>query len=396
MRSSSSSVEGGRGVGSVTDGQSRLGRVPADPAYRVALLDWLACAAGGAEQPAVRAARASLSRVAVAGAAGHVLDFDDTWLPGLVHLSAAAAPAALCVTAERGGSVDDAVTAYAEGFEWTAALSGASHPALYERGWHPTAVCGTVGAAVAAATALGLDEDGRRRAIGLAVLRAAGLQTGFGTDGKALQVGMAAAAGVDAARLAAAGASGPASPGAAFEAAYGGVWAEPGGATLAVRDNWIKAYPCCLQTHSAIEAAAAAEYVEGLVVVVHPVSRRAAAYDDVADGLQAKFSIPYLVAFTLLHGPPTVASFDGVDGEARALAEGIAVRTDPSLRESEACLEAGGVELSRVQAALGSPWRPMDEAQLAGKVRSLAGSRLDGVLDDPGRPAADLLAAAGV
>ncbi len=34
------------------------------------------------------------------------------------------------------------------------------------------------------------------------------------------------------------------------------------------------------------------------------VARQAAARDDVADGLAAKFSIPYLVAFSLLHGAP--------------------------------------------------------------------------------------------
>ena len=355
------------------------------------MLDWLACAAGGAGEEAVSVARATGSDVVVAGTAGHVLDFDDTWLPGLVHLSAAAAPAALCVTREQGGTVRDAVAAYAEGFEWTAALAGASHPALYERGWHPTAVCGTVGAAVAAAVALGLDREARRRAIGLAVLRAAGLQAGFGTHGKALQVGLAAAAGVDAARLAAAGATAPGDPAVAFDVAYGGRWAEPSGDALAVHDNWIKAYPCCLQTHSSIEAATQVDGVDGVTVVVHSVSRRAAAYDDVADGLQAKFSIPYLVAYTSLHGPPVVSSFDGVGEEARSLARTISVRTDDALRESEARI--GDV---RVEAALGSPWRPMDEAQLAGKVRSLAGDRLDGLLDDDARPAADLLAGAGL
>jgi 2-methylcitrate dehydratase PrpD len=49
--------------------------------YRTALLDWLACAAGGREQPAARAARAIGDRVASPGATGHVLDFDDTFLP---------------------------------------------------------------------------------------------------------------------------------------------------------------------------------------------------------------------------------------------------------------------------------------------------------------------------
>ena len=67
-------------------------------AYRVALLDWVACAARGAGEPAARAARAAgdgvLDRVAFAGTAGHVLDFDDTYLPGLAHLSAPTAPSA--------------------------------------------------------------------------------------------------------------------------------------------------------------------------------------------------------------------------------------------------------------------------------------------------------------
>src|SRR5512144_546634 len=129
--------------------------------YRLALLDWLACAAGGWEEPAARAARAGGDRIAALGAAGHVLDFDDTWLPGIAHLSAPTAPAALELAAERGATVADALRAYAAGFEAMAALAGAAYPALYDGGWHPTAVCGTVGAAVAAAELLGLDAAAR-------------------------------------------------------------------------------------------------------------------------------------------------------------------------------------------------------------------------------------------
>jgi hypothetical protein len=103
------------------------------------------------------------------------------------------------------------------------------------------------------------------------------------------------------------------------------------------------------------------------------------------------------VAFTLLHGPPTVDAFAAVEPAARALArERVRVQTDPARAESEAVLRVDGREASRVTAALGSPQRPMDPAQLAAKVRSLAGDRLDGVLDDPSRPAAEVLAAAGL
>ena len=123
--------------------------------YRVALLDWLACAAGGSTQPAARAARSAgdglLERVTWAGCAGHVLDYDDTYSPGLVHASAPVAPVALLLGAELERDIDAVLDAYAAGFEATAALARTGHPELYERGWHPTAVCGTAGAAVAAA-----------------------------------------------------------------------------------------------------------------------------------------------------------------------------------------------------------------------------------------------------
>ncbi len=110
--------------------------------YRIALLDWLACAARGVREPAARAARELGDPVALAGTAGHVLDFDDTYLPGIAHLSAPTAPAALVVAAELGLRAGDALAAYEEGFEAMGALARASHPALYDRGWHPTAVCG--------------------------------------------------------------------------------------------------------------------------------------------------------------------------------------------------------------------------------------------------------------
>ena len=241
-----------------------------DDRYRVALLDWLACAARGAREPAAVAARAAgdglLERVAAAGAAGHVLDFDDTYARGLAHLSAATAPAALVLGAELGADVATVLAAYGAGFEAMGALARACHPALYDGGWHPTAVCGSAGAAVAAARLLDLDRERTGAALGLALLRAGGLRAAFGSDGKALQVGLAAAAGVQAARLAAAGAhvdaGAIAGPRAGFAQAFG-VATDAGtlGAVLdaegAIDENWIKAYPCCLQTHGAIDAALA-------------------------------------------------------------------------------------------------------------------------------------------
>jgi 2-methylcitrate dehydratase PrpD len=387
----------------------RLGPVDLSGSYRVALLDWLACAVRGAEEPAARAARAAadgvLGRVAFAGAAGHVLDFDDTYAPGLAHLSAPTAPTALVLAASLDRPLGDAQAAYAAGFEAMGAFAAANHPTLYDRGWHPTAVCGSLGGAVASARLLGLDAEAERSARALALLRSGGMRAGFGSDGKALGVGLAAATGVQAARLAHAGAraslervvDGPAGLVETFGAAYA---ERDAGRPPAVTENWIKAYPCCLQTHGAIEAAergrASGAATAGAVeAIVHPVSRQAAPYDDAETPLQAKFSLPYTVAFTLLHGPPTVDAFTAVEPAARALArERVRVRTDPSLAESEAVLMLEGREAARVTAAVGSPERPMNAGQLAAKVHGLAGERLDGVLDDPTRPVAEVLAVA--
>ncbi len=381
----------------------------AGDAHRTAFLDWLACAAGGWDARATRAARATgdgvLETVAALGTAGHVLDFDDTYMPGIAHLSAAAAPAALALGAARGATIGAVVDAYAAGFEQTAALARASHPGLYEHGWHPTAVCGTVGAAAAAARLLGLEGEARASALALAALRAAGPRAGFGSDGKALGVGLAAADGVHAALLAAGGArmaldavEGPAG----FAATTGGTWAQPNpGEPPAAQQNWIKPWPCCLMAHSAIDAAlglrAAGAAPREVVMRVHPRARQAAPYDDVADGLQARFSIPYLAAFALLRGAPDVPGLADVDAEVRAFAAArVRLVEDGALAESAARLEdAGGAILGLVVASPGSPERPMSPADLTAKIHALAGERLDGALDDDDRPVAGLLSAIG-
>ncbi|MBK5268654.1 MAG: MmgE/PrpD family protein [Acidimicrobiia bacterium] len=337
-----------------------------------------------------------MQRTARLGVAGHVLDFDDTYTPGLSHITAPTAPAAVVVGVHVGGSVGQVLAAYAAGFEAMAALAKAGHPTLYERGWHPTAVTGTVGAATAAAHLLRLDDSQTVNAQLLAILGAGGLRTAFGTDGKSLQVGMAAAQGVNAALLAANGAATSTNVRRGYESAYGAPWAEPVPSDLAIEENWIKAFPCCLQTHSSIEAAIQAsasgsvDPIDGGTVMVHPRSRQAAPLDDVTTGLEAKFSIPYTTAFALLYGAPNVEDFAGVDGAARKLASKVTVRLDDQLDESAAVFswESDSIE---VDAARGSPQHPMTAEQLEAKVRQLSGDRLIGSLDEPDRPISDVL-----
>jgi 2-methylcitrate dehydratase PrpD len=395
-----------------------------DSAYLVAFTDWLACACAGVDARAARAVRAAgddlLSDVAFAGTAGHVLDFDDTFPDGVAHVSATTAPAALVLAAHLKRSLGAALQAYAAGYEAMAAVAAASHPALYDAGWHPTAVCGPIGAAVAAASLLDLSAAQRDNAIAVALLRAGGTRGAFGSDGKAIQVGLAAAAGVQAALLARAGAS--VDPRAihgalGFEGVLGAAWppqtaaARPfadaagtvaGAAARAINRNWIKLHPSCLGTHSPIDAAAqvreGGERLDGAHVnlAVHPVARQAAHLDTVSDGLSAKFSIPYCVAHTLVHGPPRVRDFESIDTDTTDRSRRVSVSVDRSLPEFGASLTVAGRELARVSCPRGAPDRPLAPSELAAKVTDLTGDRLHGVLDDLDSPAAAALHAAGL
>ena len=385
------------------------------PGYGAAFLDWLACACAGTAERAARAVRslgADLpARVAFAATAGHVLDYDDTLPDGVAHVSAACAPAALTVAAELGLSVGAMLDAFAAGWEAMAAVADASHPALYDGGWHPTAVCAPIGAAVTTARLLDLPLAARRHAVALAALRAGGTRGAFGSDGKAIQVGLAAAAGVQAALLARAGAivearalRGPLG----FEGVLGASipsWVAEGGApdgTPAIERNWIKLHPSCLGTHAPIDAAVQARdagyapHGERVEVAVDPVGRQAAHLDDPEHGLAAKFSIAYCVAHALTHGPPRVGDFERVDADTRERARQVTVVVDASLPRFGAVLSAAGRELTRVPCPQGAPERPAAPADLAAKLADLAGDRLDAILDDLGAPAARAAEAAGL
>ena len=384
-------------------------------AYLMAFTDWLACASAGRNERAPTAMRAAghdvLSDVAFVATAGHVLDYDDTLAEGVVHVSAATAPAALVLAAHLGQSLRTALTAYAEGYEAMAAVAQASHPSLYDAGWHPTAVCGPIGSAVAASRLLALTDDQCESALAIALLRAGGTRGAFGSDGKAIQVGLAAAAGVQGALLARAGATvdrralhGPLG----FDGVLGARWPEgearsaTGESARAITRNWIKLHPSCLGTHSPIDAAAEARERDprlgeaNLSVAVHPVARQAAHLDAVADGLSAKFSIPYCVAHTLLYGPPGVRDFTSLDAAARDGSRRVRVTVDDSLPEFGAVLCAEGHELARVSCPRGTPERPVGDAELATKVGDLTGDRLEGAFDDLDAGAETVLLAAGL
>src|SRR5918999_1705945 len=86
--------------------------------------------------------------VRVNGAAGHALDYDDVALDG--HPSVVLVPTILAEGERLGASGKDLIAAYVAGYETWAELVLRDADKHHGKGWHPTAVFGTVAAAAAA------------------------------------------------------------------------------------------------------------------------------------------------------------------------------------------------------------------------------------------------------
>ncbi|MFZ0607086.1 MAG: MmgE/PrpD family protein [Xanthobacteraceae bacterium] len=254
----------------------------------------------------------------VNGVAAHVLDYDDVSLDG--HPSAVLVPAILAQGEASGSSGAEMLTAYIAGFEvWGELLAREPIP-LHRKGWHPSAVLGTVAAAAACAKLRGLDAKGTATAIAIAASMSSGLVANFGTMTKSFQVGRAAQSGVIAARLAQAGLTASLD---ALEHPAGllNALSMEGTAALdrpfsAAQKEWyivshglnIKRYPICYATHRSIDAALdlvsrydlTPDGVKRIRVSTGKTQMLMLRNSAPQTGLEAKFSMQFAIAAALV------------------------------------------------------------------------------------------------
>jgi 2-methylcitrate dehydratase PrpD len=106
------------------------------------------------------------------------MEQDDVHPEAGTHPSSVYVPALLAVAEDIDASGQDWITALVASYDVGCRLSIAmDHTRQYDRGFHPTAITGTFGAAAGASRLLGLDADGVNSAIGLAGCQAAGMMT---------------------------------------------------------------------------------------------------------------------------------------------------------------------------------------------------------------------------
>ncbi|WP_241238332.1 MmgE/PrpD family protein [Nocardioides pantholopis] len=307
---------------------------------------------GGPAEATILGATTRLSAPAAALANGtlvHALDFDDTHAGGLVHATAVVLPAALAVGEQVGADGRAVLDAAVVGYEVACRVAAAAPNGFHAGGLHATMVAGVFSSAAVAARLMGLDAATTTQALGIAGSQAGGLLAflATGASTKQLHPGFASQAGILAARLAAAGATGPDTvfdgPHGVYDALATGP-VDTGVILRGLGETWettrigIKPWPTCQLAHATMAAATAAldaagagvDEVEALHAQVHPDSASVVCAEgrDLTRPVSpyaAKFSLPWSVAALLVDGHVGVDTY-APDNLGRPEITGLAAR----------------------------------------------------------------------
>jgi 2-methylcitrate dehydratase PrpD len=338
------------------------------------------------------------------GTLGHAEDFDDLGGVG-GHPAVVLTPTALALAEELHLGGREVLAAWAIGYEVGTRLSANLHP---DRDWHPTAIFGTMAAAVAASKLLGLDVQQTRMALGLAGSEAAGLRCNFGTMTKPFHPGNAARSGVVAARLAARGFT--ADPDIiegrqGYADNFGGVKCNIPAMTqflgdfyfLACEGTRIKPWPCCGGNHQTLT---------GLLEFLHqhqlkPAEIRLVEYigpqvpctgallrDEVQRGLEGKFCLRYNMAAAIIDRQVDLETFTdkrAEQGDLQAFMSKVRLSQNPDVGLRHTHIADGNPEArlrlhlqdGRLHDVVLGPARHLTGEAVIDKFRSNAGFVLD-------------------
>ena len=352
----------------------------------------------------------------------HGLDFDDTHSASVVHPTVSALPTVLALAAQRGLGGREALAAYLVAIEADARLGMAAGGAFHDVGVHPTGVIGAFGCALAAGRLMGLDPGQLVNAQGI-VLSMAGGSFEFLAEGawtKRLHPGWAGVCGVTAAALAGGGFVGPR---AAYEGRFGlynlhlgrGAAVDLEACTAGLGGDWemlrvaLKPYPACHFNHAFADATLALRDAHGLrhdevarataliakgqvAVVCEPLADKRRP----ANAYEAQFSIPYIIAASLVRGRFTLAEIAEdcrTDPDILALCQRIGYAIDPDsayprFYSGEVIVETHDGRTLRHREAVnrGAHERPLSAAEVLAKFRgnavlALGAGRIDAVRD---------------
>ena len=284
----------------------------------------------------------------VNGLAASVLEYDTVYSPGIVHSDVVVAPALFAVAEREHRSGKELLSALVAANEVVCRLGLST---TLRSGWFYTSTHGVFGAAAGAAKLLGLDSDGVRRSLGIALGHAGGTRQSHieQKQTKRMHSAFAAKHGVFSADLARCGTT---APEAVFEGPFGfysmydegdvAVLREGLGQRFHMLETAFKKYPTCQCTHAAIDAAM--QLVQAHALRAEDIERVQVDITSYMHGLvgadfqpstdpmvTAQFSVRYGVASALLRGHVQLGDLTDeavLQPEVGALARQIELRVD--------------------------------------------------------------------
>ena len=377
-----------------------------------AVLDWIGCALAGSSHPTVNVTLAtfddmgsvpvatvlgrggrklSLLDAAVAnGQMGHVLDFDDTHLGGVIlHTSTATLPALFALGERRKSSGRDVIVALAAAFE-AGIRAGQAAPGHHLAGWHLTGTLGTLAAAAGSARLIGLNPQQTTFALGIACTQAAGLQQNRGSDCKSLHAGKSAYHGILASMLASNGFNsspeileGSLGFTKIFSATQQNQAITAGmGTTWMITGNGYKPYACGVVLHPLVDAMIEVSRkarqspsdVARVEVLVHPDVIRITGVDTPGSGLMSKFSANHAAAVAFIDQAGGIAQFTNEragDAAVQALRKVVQVKPDPAFRLDQSAAKvvtrSGSTYEAQIAHATGTVANPLSDQALREK-----------------------------
>jgi len=301
---------------------------------------------------------AAANAVIANGTLAHGLDYDDTLEEAIVHTGCCAGMTALAAGEEIGAHGAKVLEAAIVGTEVLCKVGLVAPGKFHARGFHPTAICSTFGAAAAAGKLYGLNANQWVDAFGLCGSQSSGIieYLADGTWTKRIHPGWSAHGGIIATLLAKEGFRGPAKvlEGThGFFSAFGGKNQYDFEKIFELGRRWeiprltFKSYPCGSISHPYMDCALRIKqkYSPAPDQIAEVVCRTAEGpvhrlWEPLADKQKpvnsygAKFSLPYSIAVMLIRGEAGLDEFSEAtirDPELLELAAKIRYELDPSI-----------------------------------------------------------------
>ena len=350
---------------------------------RLHLLDWLACVAGARQTQVAKVLyQADLGGARRAGWLGGVLEMDDVHRAALLHpgpvIWAAVLEAAGDVDADLDALLDGAV----RGYQAMIAL-GASFDARHYAHYHNTATAGPFGAAAAAGSVLGLNEEQLVAALGNAGSTTGGLWQMRNEGGMTKQwhVAMAGSNGYFAAYMAARGLTGTATVLDGPQGLYAATCDQPKPIDLTkgwrIHEVSFKPWAACRHAHPVIDCALELR-ARGALVAPFRVETYADALTfcdrpNPVTEFDAKFSLQHAVAVIAAGREAQPEDFT-----VQAIADLADLRAQVTVAEDHAMTDRYpahfGARLNGLELVdtLGDPERPVDATVIRDKMHTLA------------------------